>query len=157
MQETQVRSLVREDPTSSGATKPVRYSYWACAPEPRSHDCWSPRALKPRLPNRRNHCKEKPARGNEDPTRPNKLTILNRKRNPIGVRDCRCGCKSTRSKKLLDMGVGVGGGIYFGAAEGLRCSTQDLQQKRWSFNGISLLQLNTKLSGLSCFVSGSLA
>ena len=34
MQGTQVRSLVREDPTCRGATKPVRHNYWACALEP---------------------------------------------------------------------------------------------------------------------------
>ena len=28
-----VRSLVREDPTCCGATKPVRYNYWACTLE----------------------------------------------------------------------------------------------------------------------------
>ena len=33
MQGTWVRSLVREDPTCRGATKPVRHNYWACALE----------------------------------------------------------------------------------------------------------------------------
>ena len=33
MQETWVRSPIREDPTSRGATKPVRHNYWACALE----------------------------------------------------------------------------------------------------------------------------
>ena len=38
MQETRVRALVREDPTCSGATKPVRHNYCACALEPASHN-----------------------------------------------------------------------------------------------------------------------
>ena len=37
MQGTQVRALVREDPTCHRATKPVRHNYWACALEPTSH------------------------------------------------------------------------------------------------------------------------
>ena len=44
MQRTRVRSLVREDPTCLGATKPVHHNYWACALGPPSHNCWSPRA-----------------------------------------------------------------------------------------------------------------
>ena len=44
MQGTQVRALVREDPTCRRATKPVRHNYSACAPEPVSHNYWSPRA-----------------------------------------------------------------------------------------------------------------
>ena len=42
MQGTWVRSLVREDPTCHGATKPMRHNYWACALEPESHNYWSP-------------------------------------------------------------------------------------------------------------------
>ena len=34
MQGTQVRSLVREDPTCRGAAKPMRHNSWACALEP---------------------------------------------------------------------------------------------------------------------------
>ena len=41
MQGTQVQALVREDPTCRGATKPVRYNYWACALEPESHNYWA--------------------------------------------------------------------------------------------------------------------
>ena len=37
MQGTLVRSLVQEDPTCCGATKPVSHHYWACALEPASH------------------------------------------------------------------------------------------------------------------------
>ena len=44
MQGTQVQSLVREDPTRHGATKPMRHNYWACALQPVSHNYWSPRA-----------------------------------------------------------------------------------------------------------------
>ena len=51
MQETQVRSLVREDPTCRGATKPVRHNYWACA-------------LEPVLRSKRSHRNEKPAHRN---------------------------------------------------------------------------------------------
>ena len=36
MQETQVWSLVRQDPTCHGATKPRRHKHWACAWEPGS-------------------------------------------------------------------------------------------------------------------------
>ena len=38
MQGTQVRALVREDPTCRGATKSVRHNYWACALEPACHN-----------------------------------------------------------------------------------------------------------------------
>ena len=41
MQGTQVRSLVREDPTCHGATKPVHHNYWACTLEPVSHNYWA--------------------------------------------------------------------------------------------------------------------
>ena len=49
MQGTWVWSLVREDPTRRGATKPLRHDYWACAVEPvlyntRSHRKWKARA-----------------------------------------------------------------------------------------------------------------
>ena len=43
-QETQVQSLVREDPTCCRATKPAHHNYWACALEPTSHNYWSPHA-----------------------------------------------------------------------------------------------------------------
>ena len=46
MQRTWVWSLVREDPTCRGATKPVRH-YWACTLEPASHSYWSPRTWSP--------------------------------------------------------------------------------------------------------------
>ena len=49
VQRTQVWSLVREDPTCRGATKPMRHNYWACTLEPTSHNYWArvPQLLKP--------------------------------------------------------------------------------------------------------------
>ena len=41
MQGTQVRALVREDPTCRGATKPVHHNYWACTLEPANHQYWA--------------------------------------------------------------------------------------------------------------------
>ena len=62
MQATWVRSLVQEDPTCRGATKPVRHNYWACALEPTSHNYWAhvpqllkPTCLEPVLCNKRSH------------------------------------------------------------------------------------------------------
>ena len=40
-QETRVQSLIWEDPTCRGTTRPEHPKYWACALEPRSCDCWS--------------------------------------------------------------------------------------------------------------------
>ena len=42
-------TLVWEDPTCHGATKPVRHSYWTCALQPASHNYWArmPQLLKP--------------------------------------------------------------------------------------------------------------
>ena len=60
MQGTQVWSLVQEDATCRGATKPVRHNYWACALEPASHNYWACmlQLLKPVLHNKRSHhCK----------------------------------------------------------------------------------------------------
>ena len=48
MQEMWVWSLVQEDPTCHGATKPVHRYYWPCALEPGSCNYWSPSALEPR-------------------------------------------------------------------------------------------------------------
>ena len=68
MQGTQVRALVREDPTCRGATKPVRHNYWACALELMSHNYWArepqllkPARLEPVLRHKRSHHNEKPA------------------------------------------------------------------------------------------------
>ena len=64
MQETQVKSLVRENPTCYGATKPVHESYRDCAREPTSHDDESLCTLEPVFSNERSHCGEKPAQRN---------------------------------------------------------------------------------------------
>ena len=73
MQGTWVRTLVWEDPTCRGATRPVRHNYWACALEPASHNYWAhvpqllkPTHLEPMLRNKRSHSKEKPAHRNEE-------------------------------------------------------------------------------------------
>ena len=76
MQGTQLQSLVSEDPTCRGATKPVRHNYWAWALEPVSHNYWAhvlqllkPVCLEPVL-HKRSHLKMKPTRCNEDPKQP---------------------------------------------------------------------------------------
>ena len=56
MQETQVQSLVWEDPTGHGATKSVCHNYWARMPA----------RLKPMLHNKRRHRNEKSAHRNEE-------------------------------------------------------------------------------------------
>ena len=73
MQGTRVRTLVQEDPTCHGATKPVHHNCWACALEPVSHKYWDhvPQLLKltrlePVLRNKRSHRNEKPAHRNEE-------------------------------------------------------------------------------------------
>ena len=72
--ETQVLSLVREDPADdSEATKPECHNYWTCALEPGVRNCWAHRlpSLKPERPRaralqRRSRCPEKPARYGEE-------------------------------------------------------------------------------------------
>ena len=73
MQGTRVRSLVQEDPTCHGATKPVHHNYWACTLEPVSHNYWAhvpqllkPACLEPMLHNKRSHCNEKHVHHNEE-------------------------------------------------------------------------------------------
>ena len=73
MQGTRVRTLVQEDPTYCGATKPVHHNYWACALEPGSHNYWAhmlqllkPASLDPELHNKRSHRNEKPAHCNKE-------------------------------------------------------------------------------------------
>ena len=73
IQGTQVRALVRQDPTCRGAAKPMRRNYWVCALEPVSHNYWAhvpellkPACLEPVLCNKRSHCNEKPAHRNEE-------------------------------------------------------------------------------------------
>ena len=81
MQGTQFWSLVQENSTCHGATKPMGHNYWAYALEPVSRNFWAhvPQLLKPMrletmLCNKRSHWNEKhvhrslrvaPARGNE--------------------------------------------------------------------------------------------
>ena len=80
VQGTWVQSLVWENPTCSGANKPVHHNYWACALVPASHNYWAhapqllkpahsrahmlqllkPACLEPMLCNRRSHGHEKP-------------------------------------------------------------------------------------------------
>ena len=66
MQETEVWSLVQEDPTSMGATKAMCHNYWVCAPEAGSSN-WAqelqalkPAALKPVLHGKRSHRHSEP-------------------------------------------------------------------------------------------------
>ena len=80
MQGTWVWSLVGEEPTCHGATKPVRHNYWAWALETTSHNyrarmpqLLSPctattglTCLEPMLRNKRSHLNEKPVHGNEE-------------------------------------------------------------------------------------------
>ena len=67
MQETWVWSLIREDPTCHGATKPMCHTYSACAlvpgdpaTEPMCSNCWSPQCPEPVLCNKRSHHIERP-------------------------------------------------------------------------------------------------
>ena len=72
MQGTWVRSLVQDDPTRRGATKPVHHNYWACALEPVSHNYWAhePQLLKPAhlepVLHKKSHRNEKPMHRNEE-------------------------------------------------------------------------------------------
>ena len=52
MQESQVRSLIQEDPTCLRAAKPVYHNCWACALASGSHSYWAhmPQLLKPACP-----------------------------------------------------------------------------------------------------------
>ena len=59
MQETQVQSLIWEDPTCFAAAKPVHHSYRACAPEPRDCSYRGLRVPEPVLHDR-SHRNEKP-------------------------------------------------------------------------------------------------
>ena len=71
-QETQVRSLVREEYTCSSASKLVQDNHWAWAPksevgggvgattEPTCHKRWNPCALEPMLCTKRSHHNENP-------------------------------------------------------------------------------------------------
>ena len=65
MQETWVGSLVREDPTCHGVTKPACHNYCASMLEPTCHNYRSPITLESVLQNQRSHCNEKPEHGNQ--------------------------------------------------------------------------------------------
>ena len=62
MQETQVQSLIQEDPTCHRATKPVRLNYWACSLEQGSCNYWAhgSQPLKPMCPGDHAPQQEKP-------------------------------------------------------------------------------------------------
>ena len=47
MHGTWVRSLVWEDSTCHGATKPTHHNYWACALKPMNHNYWSSHTTEP--------------------------------------------------------------------------------------------------------------
>ena len=79
MQGTQVPSLVREDSTCRGASKPVSHNYWACALEPRAPG-------QERLPQCEAHAPQqkvdtplrnwrKPMHSNRDPAQPERKYI----------------------------------------------------------------------------------
>ena len=65
------KSLVWEDPTYHGATKPMCCNYWACTLEPESHNYWARMLqllkpeLEPMLHNKRSRCTEKPMHHNQ--------------------------------------------------------------------------------------------
>ena len=61
MQGTRVQSLVLEDPTCRGATKPMLHSYRAHVPQ-----LLKPTSLEPMLRNKRRHRNEKPTHRNEE-------------------------------------------------------------------------------------------
>ena len=61
-------SLIWEDPTHRGGTKPMDHNDWVRAPEPGSRNCWSPRApeREPALCNKRSHRSQKSVRREEE-------------------------------------------------------------------------------------------
>ena len=72
-QETQVRSLVWEDPTGSGSVKSVCHNHWACVLKSLSCNYWAhalqllkPEQLEPVLHNKRSNRHEKPTDCNEE-------------------------------------------------------------------------------------------
>ena len=79
MKGTQVWSLVQEDPTCHGTTKPICHKHWACTVEPGSCNYWAhePQLLKPT---------------------PLELMLCN-KRSPPTVRNL---CTKTRELPVLD-------------------------------------------------------
>ena len=69
MQGTQFWSLVQEDSTCRGTTKPQHHNYWVCTLEPMSHSYWNPCTLETVFCNKRSHCNEKPAPCNQESSR----------------------------------------------------------------------------------------
>ena len=61
MQDTWVRTLVREDPTCRGAAKPVSHNYWARVPQ-----LLKPAGLEPVLHNKKSHLNKKHVHRNEE-------------------------------------------------------------------------------------------
>ena len=61
VQGTQVQTLVWEDPTCHGATKPMCHNYWACVSQ-----LLKPAHLEPVLRNKRSHRNAKPTHHNEE-------------------------------------------------------------------------------------------
>ena len=59
LQGTQVRSLILENPTCCGATKPVGHNYRVCPQEPASRQLLKPLGLEPVLHNKRRHHNKK--------------------------------------------------------------------------------------------------
>ena len=73
MQGTWFQSLVQEDPTRHGASKPMVHNYWARALEPAGCNfqvlmlkLLKPMRLEPVLHNERSHSNEKLKQGNEE-------------------------------------------------------------------------------------------
>ena len=66
VQETQVRSLVQEDPTCCRAARPMCHNFGACALEPGSCSYWSSSALEPVLRNKGSCWDEKPSHHTEE-------------------------------------------------------------------------------------------
>ena len=84
MQETQVRSLIQEDSTCCGTTKPGPQNHQACALEPESHNHWCPPGLESALRQEKSsqweaHAPqlEKSLWSNKDPAQPkiNKISL----------------------------------------------------------------------------------
>ena len=65
MQETWVWSLVWEDPTSRGATKPMFHNFWTCALEPGGLHYWSLSTPEFVLCSKRSPCNENPVHHNQ--------------------------------------------------------------------------------------------
>ena len=57
MEETYVQSLIRDDPTCDGTTKPSSHNYWTSALGPWSCNYWSLSTLDPVLHHKRSLCK----------------------------------------------------------------------------------------------------